>query len=67
MKILNNSLKHLFSKKINSIFFIIATLFTTFSCSDYGTMLEFNGGELYYTQQVEYEKVFLTGKKERFK
>jgi len=62
MKILNNSLKHLFSKKINSIFFIIATLFTTFSCSDYGTMLEFNGGELYYTQQVEYDEANNLGK-----
>lgn len=37
---------------INGVFVVAMLLFVGLACNQHGTMLEFNGGELYYTKNV---------------
>ena len=41
------------------LFLLLVTIFT--GCSNYGTLLEFNGGELYYTPSVSEREAYRLG------
>ena len=43
----------------NLLYILLITIFT--SCGDYGTLLEFNGGELYYTSSISEREAYRLG------